>query len=281
MGQRKQALESRFHYHGLLTSSQGNGTVEDIARVVQLMSMPRLSSPQWFESLPSTNLWMKTEIERGGGIAPGAVIAARAQSAGRGRKDRAWMSGTGNLAFSAYLASSRPVVEIPTLSMAAALAVARWLDTYGLRGEVKWPNDVLVKGRKVSGILAELMGGAGQERRVILGIGVNVNMSGEQCAVIDRPATSLRVETGVAYEVPEALGTLLPLVEETLEQWEMGGFEALREAWMARAYRLHEEIEIVEEGGRRRGVFHGIGEGGELILEEGGRLRRVLLGDVL
>src|SRR5690606_34942605 len=119
--------------------------------------MVSAAGARWFNSLPSTNAWLRDRIVAGEALAPGAVVAARQQTAGRGRKERAWETGHGNLACSLYVVSGRPAAELPTLPMACALAVGQHLERLGIPAGLKWPNDVLVGTKKICGILSEVV----------------------------------------------------------------------------------------------------------------------------
>jgi BirA family transcriptional regulator, biotin operon repressor / biotin---[acetyl-CoA-carboxylase] ligase len=150
----------------------------------------------------------------------GAVVVAEEQTAGRGRLGRPWMAAAGtSLLFSLNL---RPAVEtrrLPELSIVAgrASAEAIW-QVAGLRPEIKLPNDLLVDERKLAGILAEA-----REERVVLGIGINVNVPPEDLPTsVDRKATSLLAELGVPVDRAELLAMILLELERRYERWVAG-----------------------------------------------------------
>jgi len=232
--------------------------------------------PQWHDELPSTNTTLADWLREGRDLPDGFVLAARAQTAGRGRYERRWLAQPGrNLTFSVLLRSETPQMRLLSLPIAAALGVAEYLEALGLVAQTKWPNDVLVGGRKICGILAERSAG------VVLGIGLNVNMDLADAAAIDRPATSLQIETGEARETDEVLVALLLHLEAWIGAWENGGFASLREAWEARCVNMGQYIEIGEGADRRTGVVLGFGEAGQLLLREDDGVRaEVWVGDV-
>lgn len=238
-----------------------------------------LLAPLWFDSLPSTNRWLKEQLQAGQPLAPGTAVAARVQTAARGRKDRVWETGTGNLACSFYMKSSRPTAELSSLSMACALAVADVLDDLGLDARLKWPNDVLVNGKKICGILAEIVRSVPPSAYLVVGIGLNLALNNRECAAIGRPATSVLLETGCLLEPADIFNRLRPELDRTVGQWEEKGFSALRARWLERAYRLGDTVSIDIEGTTRHGVFTDIGATGELVIARNGITESLVVGE--
>jgi BirA family biotin operon repressor/biotin-[acetyl-CoA-carboxylase] ligase len=147
----------------------------------------------------------------------GAVAVAEEQTAGRGRLGRRWFATPGTSILCSIVL--RPDVEparLPELSLVAGAAVAEAIEAVtGLRPEVKFPNDILIGGRKVCGILAEA-----REGRVVLGIGVNVNTTPEQLPVeVDTPATSLLIEAGTEVDRAALLAAVLERLERRYDEW--------------------------------------------------------------
>jgi BirA family biotin operon repressor/biotin-[acetyl-CoA-carboxylase] ligase len=164
---------------------------------------------RWFESCASTQRMLD-------GAPEGAVVAADEQTAGRGRLGRAWEAPRGaGLLFSIVLTPAVEPERLPELTVVAAEAVCAAIARQtGLAANVKPPNDVLVRGRKVAGILAEAA-----EGRVVLGAGVNVAQTGAQLPEETRlPATSLALE-GATVERGELLATILEQLEERYDRW--------------------------------------------------------------
>jgi BirA family transcriptional regulator, biotin operon repressor / biotin---[acetyl-CoA-carboxylase] ligase len=147
----------------------------------------------------------------------GAVALTEEQTEGRGRLGRRWLSPPGvSLLFSIVLEPPVETARLPELSLVAGQASAAAIAAVaGISPEVKPPNDILVSGRKLAGILAEA-----RERRVVLGIGVNVNVPKEDLPTeVDRPATSLLVETGHEVDRVELLVELLKRLELAYDDW--------------------------------------------------------------
>ena len=162
-------------------------------------------------STPSTQLLVPAEAPEG------ALAATDEQTAGRGRLGRRWLApASTSLLFSLQLRPTVPSERLPELTVVASRACAEAIAALTrLEPEVKFPNDVLVGGRKVAGILAEA-----REGRVVLGIGVNVNLTAEQLPQeVDRPATSLLVETGAELDRAELLAELLERLERRYDAW--------------------------------------------------------------
>lgn len=231
---------------------------------------------EWVASLPSTNTALRQRIAAGEAVRPGAVLAAHHQTAGRGRQERVWQSGAGgNLTFSCLGPPASPA-RIVSLPMAAALAVTDLLAQYGIGAATKWPNDVLVGGKKICGLLAETAADAnGTDVGLVIGIGLNVNMRAADAAAIERPATSMHILTGRTYKVTSILDALLPLLAHRLRQWRADGFNALRSDWEARAMWRNRTVALHTAAGPVTGVLRGYGDSGSMLLEVDGDTRTI------
>ena len=165
----------------------------------------------YFETTPSTQLLLEPEAPEG------ALVVADEQTAGRGRLGRRWLApAETSLLCSLQLTPSVSPERLPELTSVAARACAETIrSASGLEAELKFPNDVLVDGRKVAGILAEA-----REGRVVLGVGINVNVARDDLPTeVDRPATSLLVETGRELDRAELLADLLARLETAYDAW--------------------------------------------------------------
>lgn len=175
------------------------------------------------------------------GAPEGTVVIARHQRAGRGQRGHGWWDDPGDsLLASLLLRPSAPPATAPQLSLMAGLAVADALETVGVDARIRWPNDVLVRERKVCGILAEASSGraaggghrAGDVHHVILGIGINLNQTRFPAALADR-ATSLRLVTGRVHDRDAILAALLAQIGSRYTTWLAAGFRSLRSDWLA------------------------------------------------
>ncbi|MGZ8995569.1 MAG: biotin--[acetyl-CoA-carboxylase] ligase [Rhodospirillales bacterium] len=215
----------------------------------------------------------------------GTLVWARRQTEGRGRLSRTWISPFGNLYVSLILRPDADPVRSAGLSFVAAVAVADAVAALlGREAQVrcKWPNDVLVGGRKIAGILLEsATTAAGLLEWVVIGIGLNVASHPPDSETM-YPATSLATEGAAWVDVEEALGVFSRHLDLWLRRWANDGFPAVRAAWLGRAHGLGEPIAIrCGDETFLRGVFRGLDEDGALILDQDGALRCVTAGDVL
>jgi len=231
--------------------------------------------PQWYERLPSTNTFLKELVGVRNQLPSGTVVAAREQTQGRGRREREWLSFEGeNLTFSVLVCENCEPRKLPSAAMAAALAVAELLASEGINASLKWPNDVLVNGKKICGILSEGITGG-----IIIGIGLNVNM--KKADHIDQPATSVLMETAKHRDVDELLGKLLKHLSVRLDEWVQGGFPKVRKNWEAKIPNLGKSVTVRDGGALRTGLLAGFGADGELfLLDDAGNINAIWAGDL-
>lgn len=221
------------------------------------------------DSLSNTNEELK-EMARKGAKSMTMLCAAE-QTAGRGRHGREWKSAAGNL-HASILLRGMSKEKAHELAFIAALALVEVVESFLFDQEVtlKWPNDVLVDGKKIGGILLESEIAGDELEFVVVGMGLNVASTPEG---LDGKATSFSdFETEVDLEeVKQLLGEAFT---EYLETWldtsEAGGFERIGNLWMQYAAFLDEEISVKLPQGEVRGIFKGMNAKGEMVLEEGG-----------
>ncbi|MBT3238969.1 MAG: biotin--[acetyl-CoA-carboxylase] ligase [Rhodospirillaceae bacterium] len=242
----------------------------------------RLPSPYRLhvhDTLDSTNAEAKRMAADG---APdGTVVWAREQTAGRGRRGREWQSGEGNLACSILLRPGGHAKRAMQLSFVAALGMADAVATVLPRSAYvtcKWPNDVLVEGRKISGILLESEAPAlGGIEWLVVGAGLNIISHPDDT---EYPATSLIAEGGVKVTQEQMLETFCLRFLAGMVTWKNLGFEPIRRAWVKRAHGLGKEITVRLERETLVGEFTRLDEDGALILLHNGAERRITAGDV-
>lgn len=207
-------------------------------------------------------------------------IAAQRQSAGRGRRGRIWEGLDGNLFATGLYRLDRAPGEAAQLSFVAALAVAAVCDAAlddTSRTRLKWPNDALVDGHKVAGILLE--SGMAPAGRLWLAIGIGINLVASPVQA-ERPATSL-AQAGATLDREAALVLLVAAFEREYALWRRAGFNAIREAWLARAHGLGERCIVRLAADTLEGRFSDLRADGALQLDlaSGGR-RYISAGEV-
>lgn len=219
---------------------------------------------QVHDEIDSTNAQALREIAAGR-LAP-FVVMAEQQSAGRGRRGRQWASPFAqNLYFSLVLRIEGGMRQLEGLSLVVGLAVRDALHELGVvTAGLKWPNDVLVEGRKIAGILLELVGDPADVCHVVLGIGINVNM--QESAVVDQAWTSIRLETGKLVERNELASILCNSLRRYLERHSQSGFGALRAEWEQAHLWQGKPVSLIAGVNTIEGTVLGIDEQGALRL---------------
>ena len=196
-------------------------------------------------------------------------IMARRQTAGRGRRGRVWRDPVGNLASTLVMQPNEPPPRVAQRSFVAALALYDACVAATGRADgfaLKWPNDVLLNGGKLAGILLESTGQAGEITHFAIGIGVNLSHVPESVEEGAVPPVSLRGETGVAIEPEEFLGLLATAYAVREEAICAFGFEPIRAAWLARAARIGEVITARTGRTETTGTFETVDAEGNLVL---------------
>jgi BirA family biotin operon repressor/biotin-[acetyl-CoA-carboxylase] ligase len=230
----------------------------------------------------STNLWAK-RLARSG-AQEGTIAVAESQSSGRGRLDRRWYSPVGGLWFSVVLRPQIYASEVSQLTVVTALSVIQTLrDLYGLEAHAKWPNDVLVNGRKICGILGEANSEANEVSFVIMGIGLNANFDVHKVLPesIAAGATSLETEIEHKVELEQLLTTLLKKFEADYDIYARRGFSRIVAEWKGYANFLGQEVEVIDQSRTFRGIAEDIDANGALVLRlKDGTLKSFQAADV-
>jgi BirA family biotin operon repressor/biotin-[acetyl-CoA-carboxylase] ligase len=211
----------------------------------------------------------------------GTVVFAEKQTSGKGRKDRVWYSAPEtNLTFSILLTKDKFLTNNSSLiNFAASLAVAFSIENlYQIKTELKWPNDVLLDGKKTSGILIESTSQGNKIERFVVGIGLNVNQPSFQ-GTFNYPPTSIRIELGRNVEREKLLAEILNNFELLLEKIKSNKNEVIND-WKAKCKMIGEKISIVESDSEKFGIFYDIDEEGFLLLKTKDGIEKVHYGDV-
>ncbi|MFK0272266.1 biotin--[acetyl-CoA-carboxylase] ligase [Ensifer sp. NPDC090286] len=209
-------------------------------------------------------------------------VTAIRQTGGRGRRGRAWFSEPGNLYASLLLIEPAPVEQLHSLPLAVAVAVHRAIRQVMPPGsapvEIKWPNDILIDGKKTCGILLEGESLPDGRRALVIGCGINIAVQPDEGLY---PVTSLANE-GASVSPDELFARLFLTMAETLQVWDRGvGIAATIEQWRAAARGIGETITVNLPDRSLSGRFAGIDEAGRLVLDTGnGMTQAIAAGDV-
>ncbi|HVF11357.1 MAG TPA: biotin--[acetyl-CoA-carboxylase] ligase [Abditibacteriaceae bacterium] len=217
------------------------------------------------------------------GAPHGALVTAEQQTAGRGRRGRAWSSPAGEgLYLSLILRPAMTAPQVSRCTILASLATARAVEKQtGLGTHTKWPNDVLLHGRKIGGILSEAHSENGQVAFIVIGLGLNVNQ--ESADLPPRPifpASSLLLETGRAWPLETMRHAWLKEMHELWSTHAAGGWDSLRQEFQNRCEGLGRMVTVTTESATYQGVATGVDADGVLLVQTASEVRRVLAGDV-
>jgi BirA family biotin operon repressor/biotin-[acetyl-CoA-carboxylase] ligase len=241
----------------------------------------RVNSIDVLQEVDSTNTWLRSKALTG---APtGTVCLAEVQHAGRGRRNRQWVSPyAANLYLSMLHRTNEGTAGLGGLSLAAGVAVIRSLAAMQIDGiGLKWPNDVMVKGKKLSGILIEVVGESSGPCAVIIGIGINVNMPGLSANAIDQPWTDLvSVCAGKTVSRNQLAAGLIDQVSSALTAFETRGPQSFLDDWKQYDLLAGKQVDLHLAGNVVSGKACGIDAAGALLIETARGLERFASGDV-
>ncbi len=231
-----------------------------------------------FATLGSTN----DELRRMTNPPEFTCVVAEEQTAGRGRRDRQWHSSPGDGLYLSVLLLPNTTEKLSLLSLIAAIAVAETLIESRVGGaDIKWPNDVLVNGRKLCGILIESVSAGTNTPRIIVGIGVNLNHESFP-AELSETATSLKIETGQTIPADEFRDRLLQRLFVWYERWKHGERRMILDRWQQLStYARGQRVSVALETESLIGETAGLTEEGALNLRlDDGTVRAILAGEV-
>lgn len=236
----------------------------------------KIQDIQWnveiYGALPSTQDVVLLRAMQDG--AEGLVIQSLTQSAGRGRHGNEWSSPLGNLYMSILLRPECKADKAGQLSFVAALALSRAIDEHlgaGHKKTLKWPNDVLIDGRKCAGILLESdIDFKGHVHALSVGIGVNILSAPEGAVCLDD------VKNDEKLAIHPFRDTLLAHFADFYRKWKDEGFEPIRKKWLKQAHGLMEEIRVRLPDRTEHGIFKDLGRDGSLLLGQDGKKELVI-----
>jgi len=231
----------------------------------------------YFNTLPSTNSIAKQKIKEN--IPEGTVIVADVQTSGKGRKSRTWYSPEGGLWFSVVLYPHIPPQNGMLITMASSVAVAQAIkEITGLNPIVKWPNDLLLNGKKICGILTELDAEMDRINYAVVGIGINVNnpLSKE----LQKKATSLIKEKDSYVSRVKLLRSILKYLDKNYGKLISREYDSIRELWFSHTNIIGRKIQVQDEKTVIEGVVNDVDISGCLILDTKDGRVRVVSGDL-
>lgn len=243
----------------------------------------------YLEEVDSTNLYAKLNLEN---LADKTIIHAGCQTSGRGRLQRSWFDlGEGNLFLSFVLKPSNTFNEIySNLTQYLSVVLCEVLEQYGLKPQIKWPNDVLVNGKKIAGILSETVMQGNNFKGLVLGIGVNLNASKESLSEIkDKEATALNIELNASHHELDTkyidknvfLEKLSSKFFENYDEFLEKGFEFIKSDYISRACFIDTEVCVQIFNEKKCGLVKEINNKGELVLLENNKEFVLTIGDIL
>jgi len=215
------------------------------------------------------------------GAPEGTVVCAENQTKGRGRLGRAWSSPKGKgIYMSIILRPQLPPSEVAKLTLLSAVALCEAIESEtSLHPRIKWPNDLLIKNKKLAGILTELSAEVDKVKFVVMGIGINVNTSP---GALPEGGTSLKNESGQSYSRIQMTQSILTAIEEWYGRLSREGFTPVVERWKELSLTLGKRVRISDPAGKVEGEAIDLDtDGGLLIREDSGLITKRMAGDVL
>ena len=213
------------------------------------------------------------------GAAAGSVLAARHQTAGRGRRGRSWLSAAGDSLTFSLLWRFPANRSLAGLSLAVGVAVAKSLESLGISGiALKWPNDVLLNGRKLAGVLIEVAAGT-RSAAAVIGIGLNLRLP--QPMPMEIAAAAL-ADTGISLPTSSILlAKLLVELHEVLQSFADLGFAGLRDAWLIRHAYEGQAVRLLSDfSAPLEGYCRSVDGDGALLLETSAGMQRIISGEL-
>src|SRR5690625_1670728 len=217
------------------------------------------------------------------GAQHGTIVIADEQTEGKGRIGKQWDSKSGKgIWMSMILRPNIPPYLAPQLTLLTATVVAEVIDKEtSVTPQIKWPNDVLVDGKKIAGILTEMQAEQDQISYVIVGIGINVNQEKDEIPVnTNYEASSLFLETKQELNMVALLQRILQTFEDKYDRFLDRGFEEVKQQWESYGFRIHERLQVTIDKETWDGIFLGIAEDGALLMDRAGEIKRIYSGEI-
>lgn len=233
-----------------------------------------------YPHIDSTNQHMMSQLTQ---WESGDVCLAEHQTAGRGRRGRKWISPYGsNLYMSMYWRFDQGVAATMGLSLIVGIAIAETLTEFGVRSSLKWPNDVYIEAKKVSGVLVELAIEAGGAAQVVIGIGLNLTMSdkNKQTEGIDQPWTSLDQHLPMPVDRNQFTAVLINRLHQELTQYQLVGNQGIAERWTHYDHFANKPVKLIMGHQSVNGIARGIDDTGAILVESDGKIAPYIGGEI-
>lgn len=234
-----------------------------------------------FSEVGSTNTIAKFLSQNG--TENGSVVIAEKQTAGRGRSGKSWESPLGGVWLSTILTPDVDYSKIPLITLATGVAAAKTFEKIGVENpEIKWPNDIMINGKKVCGILTEAITNFNTIEHVIIGVGIDANLSTEDFPEeLRNTTTTLERETGRKINENHLIRLFLEEIEKISELFNNKRYEDILKEWRKRSYTIGKVVEVKKPFNRSYDAYAiGISRDGELVVEKrDGTLEKVISGE--
>jgi len=230
--------------------------------------------------IDSTNNYLMRRLPNQ--IVNGQVCFAEYQSAGRGRRGRQWISPFGShIYMSMYWYLEQGMSAAMGLSTVAALAVSDAIKKlYDVEVQLKWPNDIYLKGVKLAGILIDLDGQTLEPCHCVIGIGINLQMPEKSAKQVDQPWTDLQANIAVDIDRNQLAAALIDSLIKRLQQHQISGLSEMVPEWQQQDYFYKKDVKLITGKKETIGVCRGINDQGALLLEVDGNIQTIYGGEV-
>lgn len=236
----------------------------------------------YLESCPSTQLVANELLLKGDGP-HGLVVISEEQTAGKGRLNRQWVSSKGKGLWTTWIVKPDLLPhEAPPITLVVALALAKAIhSTTGIQVDIKWPNDLLIDGKKVGGILTELQATPDKIEAILIGIGINVLQAEDELNQdLTKRATSLAIECDTAVDRTKLLAAMANELEQAITTFETQGFRRFQIEWERHSTMIGKKVTATTVRETIQGIALGLNEHGALLVQTGDGVRTLFSGDV-
>lgn len=236
-----------------------------------------------FSIIDSTNEYLMKKLRAEQKLDDAYTVVAECQTAGRGRRGRKWQSPFGShLYFSQYRTLEDGLTAAAGLSLAVGIAVQRACQMLiAEKVELKWPNDVLVQGKKLAGVLIEAEGQSDGQCHLVIGVGINFDMPAKQAEEIDQPWIDLRTLAGSKPDRNQFVALFIEQLNEVIEEYKQHRLDNLTQVWNELNAFAEQEVEIISVSNSKIGICKGIDSTGALLLAtDQDKLERIYGGEV-